>query len=153
MLNCHCRDCQRSSGGPFSSFVVVPTEAFKLTKGELRFHASPSEMGGMTRRGFCAECGSPVSGKPGVMDYTVRFDAGMIGKEYDFVLTVKCNVTTLCPCSKAISKYGAHNQRGEVTVHVRTREIFWIEDLISLIEASGSSEMYSLLKREDEKAA
>lgn len=95
---------------------------------------------------------APVSGKPGVMDYTVRFDAGMIGKEYDFVLTVKCNVTTLCPCSKAISKYGAHNQRGEVTVHVRTREIFWIEDLISLIEASGSSEMYSLLKREDEKA-
>ncbi len=95
---------------------------------------------------------APVSGKPGVMDYTVRFDAGMIGREYDFVLTVKCNVTTLCPCSKAISKYGAHNQRGEVTVQVRTREVFWIEDLIALIEASGSSEMYSLLKREDEKA-
>lgn len=95
---------------------------------------------------------APVSGKPGVMDYTVRFDAGMIGKEFDFVLTVKCNVTTLCPCSKAISKYGAHNQRGEVTVQVRTREIFWIEDLIGLIESSASSEMYSLLKREDEKA-
>lgn len=64
MLNCHCRDCQRSSGGPFSSFVVVPSQAFKLTKGELKFHASPSEAGGMTRRGFCVECGTPVMGKP-----------------------------------------------------------------------------------------
>jgi hypothetical protein len=52
MLHCHCRDCQRSSGGPFSSFVVVPSDAFKLLQGSLRFHASPSEMGGKTRRGF-----------------------------------------------------------------------------------------------------
>src|SRR5258706_8343590 len=64
MLHCHCRDCQQSSGGPFSSFVVVPTEAFKLLQGSLRFHASPSEMGGKTRRGFCPECGSPIMGKP-----------------------------------------------------------------------------------------
>lgn len=76
MLNCHCRDCQRSSGGPFSSFVVVPTEAFKLVKGELRFHASPSEMGGMTRRGFCSECGSPVMGKPDMVAHTVAIRAG-----------------------------------------------------------------------------
>src|SRR6266498_4369780 len=60
MLHCHCRDCQRSSGGPFSSFVIVPTEAFKLTQGSLRFHDSPSEAGGKTHRGFCPACGSPV---------------------------------------------------------------------------------------------
>lgn len=95
---------------------------------------------------------APVSGKEGVVDYTVRFDAGMVDDHLDFLLTVKCNVTTLCPCSKAISKYGAHNQRGEVTVQVRSDRIVWIEDLIALIEASGSSEMYSLLKRVDEKA-
>lgn len=95
---------------------------------------------------------APVSGKEGVMDYAVRFDAGMNGSDLDFLLTVRANVTTLCPCSKAISKYGAHNQRGEVTVQVRSRGIVWIEDLIALMEASGSSEMYSLLKREDEKA-
>jgi GTP cyclohydrolase I len=95
---------------------------------------------------------APVSGKEGVVDYTVRFDAAMVGHQLDFLLTVKCNVTTLCPCSKAISKYGAHNQRGEVTVQVRSEKIVWIEDLIAHIEASGSSEMYSLLKREDEKA-
>jgi|SRR5688500_4124730 len=63
MLHCHCRDCQRSSGGPFSSFVIVPAEAFKLLQGSLRFHASPSEAGGMTRRGFCADCGTPIVAK------------------------------------------------------------------------------------------
>jgi GTP cyclohydrolase I len=95
---------------------------------------------------------APVSGKEGVMDYNVRFDATLRGEELDFILTVRCNVTTLCPCSKAIARYGAHNQRGEVTVQVRSTRIVWIEDLIALIESSGSSEMYSLLKREDEKA-
>jgi GTP cyclohydrolase IB len=95
---------------------------------------------------------APVSGKEGVMDYLVRFDASMHGSDLDFILTVKANVTTLCPCSKAISKYGAHNQRGEVTVQVRSDKIIWIEELIAWIEASGSSEMYSLLKREDEKS-
>src|ERR1700761_8969552 len=75
MLHCHCRDCQQSSGGPFSSFVVVPTEAFKLTKGSPRFHASPSEAGGMTRRGFCADCGSPVFGKPDVAPQIVAIRA------------------------------------------------------------------------------
>ena len=57
---CHCRDCQRSSGGPFSSFVIVPTEAFKVSQGSLRFHDSPSEAGGRTHRGFCPGCGSPI---------------------------------------------------------------------------------------------
>ncbi|MFM8360178.1 MAG: GTP cyclohydrolase FolE2 [Verrucomicrobiota bacterium] len=95
---------------------------------------------------------APVSGKEGVMDYRVRFDALLCGRQLDFLLTVKVNVTTLCPCSKAISKYGAHNQRGEVTVQLRSDKIVWIEDVIALVEASGSSEMYSLLKREDEKA-
>jgi len=64
MLNCHCRDCQRAGGGPFAPLVVVPTESFKLTKGELKFHGSPSEMGGMTQRGFCAACGTPIGGGP-----------------------------------------------------------------------------------------
>ena len=95
---------------------------------------------------------APVSGKAGVMDYQVRFDASACGRESDFVLTVKTNVTTLCPCSKAIAKYGAHNQRGEVTVTLRSKNIVWIEEVIALVEASGSSEMYALLKREDEKA-
>ncbi len=95
---------------------------------------------------------APVSGMESVMDYTARFDANAIGREIDFVLTVKANVTTLCPCSKAISQYGAHNQRGTVTVQLRFRKSVWIEDVIELIERSASAELFSLLKREDEKA-
>jgi GTP cyclohydrolase IB len=101
---------------------------------------------------FFLEKKAPVSGRMSVMDYTARFDATAMGKEIDFVLTVKACVTTLCPCSKAISAYGAHNQRGEVTVQIRSEKAIWIEDLIAMIESSASSELYSLLKREDEKA-
>src|SRR5436190_4748339 len=95
---------------------------------------------------------APVTGMEGVMDYIARFDAAASRKEIDFVLTVKAKVTTLCPCSKAIASYGAHNQRGEVTVQIRSRKAVWIEDLIGLIESSASSELYALLKRQDEKA-
>src|SRR5437870_1162243 len=95
---------------------------------------------------------APVSGRESVMDYTARFEATACGREIDFVLTVQTPVTTLCPCSKAIARHGAHNQRGIVTVQIRSRRAIWIEDLISVIESSASSELYSLLKRQDEKA-
>jgi len=95
---------------------------------------------------------APVSGRESVMDYTARFDATACGREIDFVLSVQAAVTTLCPCSKAIARYGAHNQRGVVTVQIRSRRAIWIEDLIALIESSASSELYALLKRQDEKA-
>lgn len=95
---------------------------------------------------------APISGQQSVMDYVARFDATACGREIDFVLTVKAMVTTLCPCSKAVAAYGAHNQRGEVTLHIRSRKAVWIEDLIAIIESSASSELYALLKRQDEKA-
>ncbi len=95
---------------------------------------------------------APVSGMESVMDYLARFDAAAHKNEIDFVLTVKAKVTTLCPCSKAISARGAHNQRGEVTVQIRSRKAVWIEDLIAIIETSASSQLYALLKRQDEKA-
>jgi GTP cyclohydrolase I len=95
---------------------------------------------------------APVTGREGMMDYVARFDATACGKEIDFVLGVQVGVTTLCPCSRAISKYGAHNQRGIVTVQIRSRKAIWIEDLIGIVESSASSELYSLLKRQDEKA-
>jgi GTP cyclohydrolase I len=101
---------------------------------------------------FFLEKTAPVSKRVSVMDYVARFDATATGREIDFVLTVIANVTTLCPCSKAISKYGAHNQRGSVKVQLRFHKSIWIEDVIALIESSASSELYSLLKRQDEKA-
>lgn len=95
---------------------------------------------------------APISGKESVMDYVACFDAAACEREIDFVLTVKTMVTTLCPCSKAIAAYGAHNQRGEVTVQIRFQQPVWIEDVIEMVESSASSELYALLKRQDEKA-
>lgn len=95
---------------------------------------------------------APVTGLESLLDYHARFDATACGRDIDFVLTVKAMVTTLCPCSKAIAVHGAHNQRGEVTVQLRSRRAVWIEDVIRIIEASASSELYALLKRQDEKA-
>jgi GTP cyclohydrolase I len=95
---------------------------------------------------------SPESRQESVMDYVARFDAAACGPEVDFVLTVKAHVTTLCPCSKAIARYGAHNQRGLVTVALRFTKPVWIEEVVAMIESSASSELYALLKRQDEKA-
>ncbi len=84
------------------------------------------------------------------MEYACEFKASL-ASEFDFVLGVKVPVTSLCPCSKELSRFGAHNQRSVMTVRVRYRTFLWIEDLIELIESCGSSPVYSLLKREDEK--
>lgn len=94
---------------------------------------------------------APVTKSKGLVDYQAKFEASLSGKKHDFILTVIVPVTTLCPCSKAISEYSAHNQRGYVTLAVRFSKTVWIEDLISLIEGSASSEIFSLLKRPDEK--
>lgn len=84
MLHCHCRDCQRSSGGPFSSFVVVPAGAFRLVQGSLRFHASPSEMGGETHRGFCPECGSPIQVRPDAIPHIVAIRTASLDEPAGF---------------------------------------------------------------------
>jgi hypothetical protein len=86
MLHCHCRDCQRSSGGPFSSFVVVPKEAFKFTQGSPRFHASPSEAGGETHRGFCPECGSPILSNPDAAPHLVAIRTASLDDPGGFCL-------------------------------------------------------------------
>ncbi len=95
---------------------------------------------------------APATGTPGLMDYEVKFNATIEKGVVDFVVTVGVLVTTLCPCSKAISVHGAHNQRGKVTFAVRSLRPIWIEDLIALVETCASSELYSVLKRPDEKA-
>lgn len=96
---------------------------------------------------------APVTGKAGLVDYEVRFEVEADGDGgVDFMVTVLVPVATLCPCSKAISDRGAHNQRGTVTYSVRFKEPVWIEDLVELVERSASCELYSLLKRPDEKA-
>ncbi|MCD4762422.1 MAG: GTP cyclohydrolase FolE2 [Desulfobacterales bacterium] len=95
---------------------------------------------------------APVSKSPGLMDYTCRLtgSSGPDGK-IDFVSEVIVPVSSVCPCSKEISEAGAHNQRGEVRLSIRFKKFIWIEDMIEIVEKSGSSEVYSVLKRVDEK--
>jgi len=101
---------------------------------------------------------SPVTNITAPMCYDCSFegilsDYGTEDEEYSFKLGVKVPVTTLCPCSKEISNYGAHNQRAIVSVKVSYEqdEHIWIEDIIKMIENCSSCDLYSLLKREDEK--
>jgi len=85
------------------------------------------------------------------MDYDVTFLGEIKNGKKATVLKVLVPVTSLCPCSKKISDYGAHNQRSHVTITVRTNEFVWIEDLIDIVEKTASCELYGLLKRPDEK--
>lgn len=101
---------------------------------------------------------SPVTKVNAPMCYDCFFEGNLENfdeedEEYKFYLGVKVPITTLCPCSKEISKYGAHNQRALVSVKITypEDEHIWIEDLVSDIEKCASSELYPLLKREDEK--
>jgi GTP cyclohydrolase I len=94
---------------------------------------------------------APVSGVESLMDYEVTFAGEIRDGRPAMNLRVVVPVTSLCPCSKKISRYGAHNQRSHVTVNVRTRGFVWIEDLIDLVEKEASCELYGLLKRPDEK--
>jgi GTP cyclohydrolase I len=85
------------------------------------------------------------------MEYRCLFTGETNGTTSDFLVGVTVPVTTVCPCSREISRFGAHNQRSIVTTKVRFKKFFWIEDLIKLVEESASGEVYSLLKRVDEK--
>jgi GTP cyclohydrolase I len=97
---------------------------------------------------------APVSGVQSLMDYDVIFVGETDREGTDMTLKVVVPVTSLCPCSKEISDYGAHNQRSHVTVTAllaRGPHFVWIEDLIDLVESVASCELYGLLKRPDEK--
>jgi GTP cyclohydrolase I len=93
---------------------------------------------------------APVSNAKSLMEYNCAFRASLEEK-LDFILEVRVPVTSLCPCSKELSRNGAHNQRSIMTVEVRYKEFIWIEDLVELVESCGSAPVYSLLKRQDEK--
>jgi len=94
---------------------------------------------------------APVSGVESLMDYDVSFIGEISNGKPEMSLRVLVPVTSLCPCSKKISDYGAHNQRSHVTITVKTSDFVWIEDIIDLVEKEASCELYGLLKRPDEK--
>ena len=110
------------------------------------------------RFSYFLERTAPVSKSKGLMSYECRFAGEFNNNISDFMLEVTVPVTSLCPCSKTISDYGAHNQRGKVTMQVRTHEekegipqIVWIEELVEIAEKSASAPVFPLLKRSDER--
>jgi GTP cyclohydrolase I len=94
---------------------------------------------------------APISGVKSLLDYEVTFIGEIHQGQYDITVKVLVPVTSLCPCSKKISNYGAHNQRSHVTVTALINDFIWIEDIIDLVEKQASCELYGLLKRPDEK--
>ena len=94
---------------------------------------------------------APVSGVESLMDYDVTFIGEVHNGVVEMAIKVVIPVTSLCPCSKKISDYGAHNQRSHVTVNAHIRDFIWIEEIIEMVEQEASCELYGLLKRPDEK--
>ncbi|MGH8211027.1 MAG: GTP cyclohydrolase FolE2 [Steroidobacteraceae bacterium] len=94
---------------------------------------------------------APVSGVESLMDYHASLIGERRNGRTDMWVRVVVPVTSLCPCSKKISAYGAHNQRSHVTINAKIRSHLWIEEIIGIAESEASSELYGILKRPDEK--
>jgi len=94
---------------------------------------------------------APVTGVQSLLDYRATLAAEMKDGQIETWLKVLVPVTSLCPCSKQISDYGAHNQRSHLTISAKIAEHVWLEELIEVAEAEASCELYGILKRPDEK--
>jgi GTP cyclohydrolase I len=153
-------------GTHMSRFIEVLNEH----RGELTIRTLPALLHDLRRRlhaktarveivfPYFIERSAPVSGATALMDYECSFVGESVNDADDFVLGVKVPVTSLCPCSKAISDYGAHNQRGYITIQTRgakqpdgSNAFMWIEELVLIAEQAASAPVYPLLKRPDER--
>jgi GTP cyclohydrolase IB len=94
---------------------------------------------------------APVSGVSSLMDYKAALIGEIHDSKSDLWLKVVVAATSLCPCSKQISKYGAHNQRSHITIKARVDSHMWLEELIDMAESEASCEVFGILKRSDEK--
>jgi GTP cyclohydrolase I len=137
ILNTHEREITVES---FKEMLQEMTERLEADSGhiEMQFH-------------YFVNKKAPVSGVESLLDYYVTFVGQITDGKPKMNIKVVVPVTSLCPCSKKISDYGAHNQRSHVTVSAETKGFVWIEDLIDLVEKEASCELYGLLKRPDEK--
>ena len=137
ILNAHEREISVQSFGAMLKEMADRLEA-KTGHIEMRFP-------------YFIDKAAPVSGVRSLMDYDVTFIGEIENGNTRFMMEVLAPVTSLCPCSKQISDYGAHNQRSHVVVRAETAAFVWIEELVELIEKQASCELYGLLKRPDEK--
>ena len=146
-------------GTHMSRFIEILSEHRK----EISPQTLPKILGAMKKRlnaasahmeltfPYFIEKTAPVSGTTSLMEYNCTFIGSLNDRGQDIVVEVAVPITTLCPCSKEISQCGAHNQRGVVHLATRFTKFTWIEDMIRLVEESCSCEVFSLLKRSDEK--
>ena len=137
ILNAHEREISVESFGAMLQEMATRLEA-KTGHIEMRFP-------------YFIDKAAPVSGVRSLMDYDITFIGEIENGVTTFSMEVLAPVTSLCPCSKQISDYGAHNQRSHVTVRAETKAFVWIEEIVELIERQASCELYGLLKRPDEK--
>mgnify|MGYP005836905859 CR=1 FL=1 len=114
--------------------------------------AAPAADISLSFRYFLAKT-APVTKSRSYLDYLVETYGRLADNRFDYVLGVEIPVLSLCPCSKEIAEFGAHNQRATIRARVRFRPgcFLWIEELVELLERQGSAPIYPLLKREDEK--
>lgn len=129
---------------------ISPETVISLAK-KLRTRLKAAEATAELVLPWFVEKKAPVSGGPAWVDYTVTWKAASSSGSDRLHTTVRVPLGTLCPCSKAISERGAHNQRGYATVTIESAKPVWPDDLIALVEAASSCELFSLLKRPDEK--
>ena len=128
----------------------IRTEIFSSLLAELRTELQADSASIEMTFPYFIEKRAPVTLTPSLMEYTCTFACGLDGGT-DLQVSIQVPTTTLCPCSKEISRFGAHNQRAEIDFTVKLKNFIWIEELISLVESGASCEVYSLLKRPDEK--
>ena len=138
ILNNHEREITVQS---FKEMMVEMTERLEADSGHVEMNFP-----------YFVNKTAPVSKVQSLMDYDVTFIGDFVDGYNKFTLKVLVPVTSLCPCSKKISDYGAHNQRSHVTVTATLKDFMWIEEIIDLVEKEASCELYGLLKRPDEKA-
>jgi GTP cyclohydrolase I len=149
----------RRRGAHMSRFVEllnrhrreIDIRRFRALCAELRRDHDATAAHVTVRFPYFIEKRAPVSGAKGLVDYSCTYGASVTAGADELWVAVEVPVTSLCPCSKAISRHGAHNQRSLVRVKVWFARFFWLEDLIALIEESASCDLYALLKRPDEK--
>ena len=130
----------------------VSLEKFSAILDQMKMHLNaPSAHIEMTFPYFI-EKKAPISSSAGLMDYTCKIDGTCHADgKVDLISEVIVPISSVCPCSKEISEFGAHNQRGEVRLSTRFKKFIWMEDMIELVEKSASCDVYSVLKRVDEK--
>jgi len=129
----------------------ITTDTFKemLTEMTTRLGAASGHI--QMRFPYFINKEAPVSKVQSLMDYDVTFTGERKNGQNCLRVKVVVPVTSLCPCSKKISDYGAHNQRSHVTVDCKAKGFIWIEEIIDVVEKEASCELYGLLKRPDEK--